>query len=178
MGVSISARLSLSLFSARVSIFLKIPFFFRLSFYLSHFFSSSLRRPLDKPTSAECQSPKCRYYSYTTKHLQFIENCIAAQHTKVFKEYEKEYFLRRQKRIITWCFNSVIHKQQVHQFTGALPHVHQHTLLTTMWSVCQPPHHCADMECRVNFLIKSRRSYYFWDRLDCPRSVAAMALGF
>lgn len=40
-----------------------------------------------------------------------------------------------------------------------------------------PPHHPAYMECRVSSLIKSRRSYYFWDRLNCPRSVAPMAVG-
>lgn len=27
-------------------------------------------------------------------------------------------------------------------------------------------------------LIKLRRSYYFWDRLNCPRSVAPVAVGF
>ncbi len=91
---------------------------------------------------------------------------------------QKAYFLQRPNRIFPRCLEFVTHKQQHRDFYWRPATCVQHTLKNRSVIGLSATHRHSYTECRVSSLIKSRRrSYYFWDRLDCPRSVAPMTLG-
>lgn len=127
---------------------------------------------LSRMSKFECESP---IRIPTTICKDFITH----HKGMVLQESEMEYFLQGQNRIfiimVSIC-NSQTASTPIYRdcATWAPTHILNHNVI----SLPQQHHYWAAMEYRVNFLIKSRRSYYFWDRLDCPRSVAPMALGF